>query len=279
MAEGAECEVSYETCENGAGRVGKRPWSRRRAAACATPAATMPWRTRVRRTGPTAGAATSTRRRDGLVRVARDGSGVPGRRRRGGLVGGLRHFAFAGAYGSAAAAAYARRDVASCGFWSSSGNPTGEPGGARAGVRGAAASRHPPPRRRHACRPRQEAECRAAVVAEGLSGGLRQLRLRRRLRLGPRLLHVCERDVRELRLLVEFGQPDRRARREPRAGVRGGRPGATADATTGATADATTGATADATTGATADATTVATAAPRPVPQPTPMPICSPTSA
>ena len=48
----------------GAGRGTRRSsWSRRRAAACATPAATMPWRTRVRHTGPTPGAATSTRRR------------------------------------------------------------------------------------------------------------------------------------------------------------------------------------------------------------------------
>ena len=52
-----------------------------------------------------------------------------------GLSEGCGNFAFAGAYGSGRGCyTYASGTYASCGFWSSSGNPTGEPGGSRVRV-------------------------------------------------------------------------------------------------------------------------------------------------
>ena len=137
MAEGAECEVSYETCENGGGTWYAQEFVVAETGCCLCDAgcdhaledASAPYR-------PDAGcsyidAETETDSCVSPETEAECRAAVIAE----GLSEGCGNFAFAGAYGSGRGCyTYASGTYASCGFWSSSGNPTGEPGGSRVRV-------------------------------------------------------------------------------------------------------------------------------------------------
>ena len=137
MAEGAECEVSYETCENGGGTWYAQEFVVAETGCCLCDAgcdhaledASAPYR-------PDAGcsyidAETETDSCVSPETEAECRAAVIAE----GLSEGCGNFAFADAYGSGRGCyTYASGTYASCGFWSSSGNPTGEPGGSRVRV-------------------------------------------------------------------------------------------------------------------------------------------------
>ena len=137
MAEGAECEVSYETCENGGGTWYAEEYVVAETGCCLCDAgcdhaledASAPYR-------PDGGcsyidAETETDSCVSPETEAECRAAVIAE----GLSEGCGNFAFAGAYGSGRGCyTYASGTYASCGFWSSSGNPTGEPGGSRVRV-------------------------------------------------------------------------------------------------------------------------------------------------
>ena len=137
MAEGAECEVSYETCENGGGTWYAQEFVVAETGCCLCDAgcdhaledASAPYR-------PDGGcsyidAETETDSCVSPETEAECRAAVIAE----GLSEGCGNFAFAGAYGSGRGCyTYASGTYASCGFWSSSGNPTGEPGGSRVRV-------------------------------------------------------------------------------------------------------------------------------------------------
>ena len=134
MAEGAECEVAYETCENGGGTWYAQEFVVAETGCCLCDAgcdhaledASAPYRPDGGCSYIDAAPSCVSPETEAECRAAVVAEG---------LSEGCGNFAFSGAYGSGRGCyTYASGTYASCGFWSSSGNPTGEPGGSRVRV-------------------------------------------------------------------------------------------------------------------------------------------------